>query len=238
HFLEMYNASEGFFAAQDRPGEEGMLLFTDHGVFMEFMPAEEYGRPSPQTVGLTKVVTGKNYALVISTNGGLWRYLLGDTIQFVTLNPFRIKVTGRLKHFINAFGEELIVDNADRALALACEQTRAVVNDYTAAPVYFQQRANGAHEWLIEFEQEPQDMHLFILALDRALQQANSDYEAKRHKDMALALPIVRALPKGVFTHWLKQKGKLGGQHKVPRLSNDRKYVEEILGLLPAFSPH
>jgi GH3 auxin-responsive promoter len=229
NYLNLYNASEGFFAAQDKPGDEGMLLFVDHGVFMEFMPVEEYGKPNPETIGLQDVVPGKNYALVISTNGGLWRYLLGDTIQFTSLNPFRINVSGRLKHFINAFGEEIIVDNTDKAIALACEKTGAIVNDYTAAPVYFGDNSNGGHEWLVEFEKEPSDLNTFVKELDDALKDINSDYEAKRHKDIALRLPLLKSLQKGVFSTWLKSRGKLGGQHKVPRLSNDRKYVEEIL---------
>jgi hypothetical protein len=229
HYLEMYNASEGFFAAQDIPGEEGMLLFVDHGIFMEFMPLEEYGKPNPETIGLQDVELEKNYAVVISTNGGLWRYLVGDTIQFTSLQPFRIKVSGRVKHFINAFGEEVIVDNTDQAIAHACQQTGAIVNDYTAAPVYFSDGGNGAHEWLVEFEKEPADLNKFIIELDASLKSVNSDYEAKRYKDIALRLPLLKALPKGVFTNWLKSKGKLGGQHKVPRLSNDRKYIEEIL---------
>lgn len=235
HYLEMYNASEGFFAAQDKPGEEGMLLFTDHGIFMEFMPIEEYGKPEPHTIGLDKVETGKHYALIISTNGGLWRYLVGDTIQFVSLNPFHIKVSGRLKHFINAFGEELIIDNADHAIAAACAVTGAVVNDYTAAPVYFSEQANGAHEWLIEFEKAPESLEAFVTCLDDSLKKINSDYEAKRHKDMALGRPRVHAVPKGFFTDWLKQKGKLGGQHKVPRLSNDRKHIDEMLRMVPQY---
>ena len=231
HYLEMYNASEGFFAAQDQPGQEGMLLFVDHGTFMEFMPVAEYGKKNPETVSLNDVELNKNYAMVISTNGGLWRYLLGDTIQFTSLAPFRIKVTGRLKHFINAFGEELIVDNTDQAIARACERTALVVNDYTAAPVYFSDEGNGAHEWLIEFEKEPESLERFTEELDSALKSINSDYEAKRHKSIALRLPIVHALKKGSFAEWLRQKGKLGGQHKVPRLSNDRRYVDEILQL-------
>ena len=229
NYLEMYNASEGFFAAQDIPGSEGMLLFVDHGVFMEFMPVHEYGRKDPQTVSLQDVETGKNYALVISTNGGLWRYLLGDTIQFTSLEPFRIKVTGRLKHYINAFGEELIVDNTDKAISLASEKTGAIVNDYTAAPVYFSTGSNGAHEWLIEFEKQPSNLETFGAELDKALKSLNSDYEAKRHKDIALRAPIVKQLKKGSFNEWLRSKGKLGGQHKVPRLSNERKFLEEIL---------
>ncbi len=232
NYLEMYNASEGFFAAQERPGDDGMLLFSDHGIFYEFMPVNEYGKKEPLTVGLPDVKLGRNYAPVISTNGGLWRYLVGDTIQFTSLKPFRIKVSGRLKHFMNAFGEEVIVDNADKAIAVACEKTGAVVNDYTAAPVYFSDNANGAHEWLIEFEKEPASLEAFTSELDTALKSINSDYEAKRHKSIALGLPIVRIVEKGIFNEWLRSKGKLGGQHKVPRLSNERTFIEEILTYL------
>ncbi|MBL7733590.1 MAG: GH3 auxin-responsive promoter family protein [Chitinophagaceae bacterium] len=229
NYLEMYNASEGFFAAQEKPGDDGMLLFTDHGIFYEFMPVSEYGKKEPQTIGLQDVEPGRNYAPVISTNGGLWRYLTGDTIQFTSVFPFRVKVSGRLKHFINAFGEEVIVDNTDKAIAVACEKTGAVVSDYTAAPVYFSDNANGAHEWLIEFDKAPEHPDSFIAILDEALQSINSDYEAKRHKSIALRMPVVRFLPKGTFNEWLRSKGKLGGQHKVPRLSNERKLLEEIL---------
>ncbi len=229
YYIDSYNASEGFFAAQDKPGEEGMLLFLDHGVFMEFMPVEEYGKKDPQTIGLRDVETGKNYAPVISTNGGLWRYLLGDTIQFTTLYPFRIKITGRLKHYINAFGEEVIVDNTDKAISMACEKTGAIVNDYTAAPVYFSDNGNGAHEWLVEFEREPRSLEQFTTELDKALQSINSDYEAKRYKNIALHEPVLHMMPRGLFNDWLKSKGKLGGQHKVPRLSNERMLIEEIL---------
>jgi len=231
HYLEMYNASEGFFAAQEIPGDDGMLLFTDHGIFMEFMPVSEYGKKDPKTIGLEDVEKGRNYALVISTNGGLWRYLLGDTIQFTSLRPFRIRVSGRLKHFINAFGEELIIDNTDKAIAMASEMTGAIVNDYTAAPVYFSDQANGAHEWLIEFEKEPDSMDHFIKELDSSLKNLNSDYEAKRHKNIALRMPVLHLIKKGVFSEWLRSKGKLGGQHKVPRLSNERILLEEILKL-------
>lgn len=229
NYLEMYNASEGFFAAQEKPGDDGMLLFTDHGIFYEFMPVSEYGKKEPQTIGLQDVEPGRNYAPVISTNGGLWRYLTGDTIQFTSVFPFRVKVSGRLKHFINAFGEEVIVDNTDKAIAVACEKTGAVVSDYTAAPVYFSDNANGAHEWLIEFDKAPEHPDSFIAILDEALQSINSDYEAKRHKNIALRMPVVHILPKGTFNEWLRSKGKLGGQHKVPRLSNERKLLEEIL---------
>lgn len=232
NYIDIYNASEGFFAAQNDPNGEGMLLFLQHGVFYEFLPTEEYGKPDPKTVGLDQVETGKNYAIVISTNGGLWRYLVGDTIQFTSTHPFKIKVSGRVKHYINAFGEEVIVDNSDSAIAAACEKTGAVVNDYTAAPIYFSDEGNGGHEWLIEFEIPPSDMKLFTYELDNALKSVNSDYEAKRHKDIALRMPDVKAVEKGLFEKWLKSKGKLGGQHKVPRLSNDRKYLEEILALV------
>lgn len=228
HYLEMYNASEGFFAAQVSPKDEGMLLFTENGIFYEFMPVSEYGKPNPKTIGLKDVEIGQHYAIIISTNGGLWRYLVGDTVQFISKFPFKLKVTGRLKQYINAFGEELIADNADKAIAIACEQTQSVVKDYTAAPIYFGENSPGAHEWLIEFEQMPDSLEAFRSSLDSALKQLNSDYEAKRHRDMALTMPVVHSLPQGVFNEWLKQKGKLGGQHKVPRLSNERIFVEEI----------
>jgi hypothetical protein len=231
NYIDLYNASEGFFAAQDKSVEEGMLLFLQHGVYYEFLPTEEYGKEKPQTIGLEEVELDKNYAIVISTSGGLWRYLVGDTVKFTSKFPFKVKVSGRVKHFINAFGEEIIVDNSDKAIAAACEKTGAIVNDYTAAPVYFSDEGNGSHEWLIEFEKEPNDLGLFTFELDSALKNANSDYEAKRHKDIALRMPLVRNLPKGIFNEWLKSKGKLGGQHKVPRLSNERKYLEEILSV-------
>jgi hypothetical protein len=231
NYLEVYNASEGFFAAQEKPEDDGMTLFTEHGIFYEFMPVEEYGKAAPNTVGLNEVELNKNYALVITTTGGLWRYLVGDTVRFTSVNPYRIIVSGRLKHYMNAFGEEVIVDNSDKAIAAASQQTNAIVSDYTAAPVYFSSNNNGAHEWLIEFEKEPENLEKFTTALDAELKNSNSDYEAKRHKDIALRMPLVRMLPKGTFTQWLRSKGKLGGQHKVPRLSNERKYIEEILAM-------
>ncbi len=231
NYLEIYNASEGFFAGQQCPDDDGMLLFTEHGIFYEFMPVDQYGQNNPQTVGLDKVAIGKNYALVISTTGGLWRYLVGDTIQFTSLHPYKIKVTGRLKHYMNAFGEEVIVDNSDNAIAIAAEKTGSIVNDYTAAPIFFSEHANGAHEWLIEFEKKPDNLQQFIIELDSALKNCNSDYEAKRHRDIALRLPIVHILPKGHFTKWLHSKNKVGGQHKVPRLSNERVILEEILSI-------
>ena len=229
NYLEMYNASEGFIAAQENPDDEGMLLFVDHGIFMEFMPVGEYGKEDPVTIGLRDVELGKNYAPVISTNGGLWRYLLGDTIRFTSLNPYKIIVSGRVRHYINAFGEELIVDNTDRAISIASEKTNSIVNDYTAAPIFFSDDSNGAHEWLVEFEKTPEDVDTFTKELDTALQSLNSDYEAKRHKNIALRMPVMRVLKKGSFNNWLKSRGKLGGQHKIPRLSNERIFIEEIL---------
>jgi hypothetical protein len=232
NYLEIYNASEGFFAGQENPEDDGMLLFTEHGIFYEFMPVEEYGKALPKTIGLEKVETNKNYALIISTTGGLWRYLVGDTIKFTSINPYRIKVTGRLKHYINAFGEEIIVDNSDKAIAIAAQNTNAVVINYTAAPIYFSDAKNGAHEWLIEFEKEPENLHNFTIALDEALKNINSDYEAKRFKNIALGLPEVKSLPSGTFTKWLKSKNQVGGQHKIPRLSNERKIIEEVLAII------
>lgn len=228
NFLEMYNASEGFFAAQDDITAEGMLLMCDHGIFYEFLPAEEWDKENKTTIQLDKVETGKNYALVITTNGGLWRYMIGDTIQFTSLTPFRIKVSGRMKHYINAFGEELIIDNTDKAIAMASEKHEAAVKDYTAAPIYFSDAENGAHEWLIEFSRSPADVDAFINTLDESLKLINSDYEAKRYKDIALRRPVVVTVPAGGFDKWLQSKGKMGGQHKVPRLSNDRNVLEEI----------
>ncbi|MEZ5018479.1 MAG: GH3 auxin-responsive promoter family protein [Flavipsychrobacter sp.] len=229
HYWETYNASEGFFAAQDNLNAEGMLLMLNHGIYYEFMPMEEYGKENPETLTLKDVELNKNYALILNTNNGLWRYLVGDTIQFTSKAPYRIKVSGRLKHFINAFGEEVIVDNSDEAIARACKKTGAIVNDYTAAPVYMTGETNGAHEWIIEFDHIPCPIEEFTAIMDEELQKINSDYEAKRYKDIALRMPIVHVMPKNGFNEWLKAKGKLGGQHKVPRLSNDRKYLEEIL---------
>jgi hypothetical protein len=231
NFLEIYNASEGFIAAQEKPDDEGMLLFTEHGIFYEFMPVEEYGKVNAKTLGLTTVELHKNYAIVISTTGGLWRYIMGDTVMFTSLNPYKIKITGRLKHYMNAFGEEVMVDNADKAIATAAQKTNAIVKDYTAAPIYFTEQSNGAHEWLIEFDKAPEDLNLFTKEMDAALKNVNSDYEAKRQKDIALRMPVVHAMPAGTFTEWLRSKGKVGGQHKVPRLSNERGIVEEILAL-------
>jgi hypothetical protein len=228
NYLEVYNASEGFFAVQNSFEEDGLLLLPYHGVFYEFVELGDLHLEHPKAYTLHNVELGKNYAMVISTYGGLWRYVIGDTIKFTSLQPFKIKVTGRTKHFINAFGEELMVENADEAITTACNATGAIVNDYTAAPVYFNQIENGAHEWLIEFEKEPTTIDAFCFELDNALQAINSDYEAKRYKNIALRGPLIQLLPKGTFNLWLKSKGRLGGQHKIPRLNNDRLFIEEL----------
>jgi len=228
NFWEIYNASEGFFGIQDSFGRHDLLLMLDYGIYYEFIPMEHIEK---RDVALTlgEVKTGVNYALVISTSGGLWRYMLGDTIQFTSINPFRFTITGRVKHFINAFGEELIIDNAEKGLKTACERTGALIEEYTAAPVYMLGDSKGAHEWLIEFKKPPENLNYFTEVFDTALKALNSDYEAKRYKDMALIMPVIRSVPQNTFFDWMKQRGKLGGQNKVPRLSNNRKYVDEIL---------
>lgn len=232
NYYETYNASEGFFGFQFGKRDDDLLLHLNAGIFYEFIPSSEMGKEFPKTVLLDEVVTGENYALVISTNSGLWRYKIGDTIRFTSLKPYKFKVTGRVKHYINAFGEEVIAENADFAVTEAAKKTGAVVKDYTAAPVYLSINNSGCHEWLIEFEKEPADLTVFTKELDKALRAVNSDYDAKRSKDIALREPIVHSLPQNTFYNWLKRKGKLGGQHKVPRLSNDRFYVDEILGMV------
>ncbi|MDB5112498.1 MAG: hypothetical protein JWR67_3612 [Mucilaginibacter sp.] len=232
YYLETYNASEGFFGIQDTENSGDMLLMLDYGVFYEFLPVENLNDENPETLTLDEVELDKNYALIISTNAGLWRYLIGDTIRFTSLLPYRIQITGRTKHFINAFGEELIIDNAERALDEACQQTGAIIRDYTAAPVYFNDKECGAHEWIIEFEKKPAEFERFVDLLDETLRRINSDYDAKRFKDMALRRPIVRKAPQGTFFNWMKEKGKLGGQHKVPRLANNREYIDSILKMM------
>ena len=226
HYMETYNASEGFFGLQDDPADKAMMLMLDYGVFYEFRPMD-----GGEIVPLWGVETGKNYAMIISTSCGLWRYEIGDTIQFTSTNPYKFIISGRTKHFINAFGEELIVDNAEQGLAYACEKTGAEVLEYTAAPVFMDQNAKCRHQWLIEFSKSPSDLTLFADLLDKRLQEINSDYEAKRYKDITLQhLEIVEARP-NLFNDWLKMKGKLGGQHKVPRLSNSREHIEQLLQL-------
>jgi len=230
-YIEVYNASEGFFAIQDSPTKKDMLLMLDYGVFYEFIPMDELDKEHPEALTLDEVETGKNYALVISTSGGLWRYMIGDTIQFTSLYPHKIKITGRTKHFINAFGEEVIIDNAENALKSACNETGAIIREYTGAPVYMGTESKGKHEWMIEFDQEPGDLEKFKNSLDETLQNLNSDYEAKRYKDITLEAPIVHKAKPGLFYQWMKKRGKLGGQNKVPRLSNDRKYIDDLLEL-------
>jgi len=232
NYLESYNASEGFLGIKGNPEDEDMLLTLDHGIFYEFQTLEQATSGSNQAIGIEDAELNTNYALIINTNSGLWRYRIGDTVKFTSLDPYKIQVTGRVKHFINAFGEEVIIDNSDTAITYACDQTGAMVREYTVAPIYLTESTKGAHEWLIEFEQEPDDMRKFIKLLDQKIQDINSDYEAKRYKDIALDLPKVHIVRSGIFHEWLKSKGKLGGQHKVPRLSNDRDHVEEILALM------
>ena len=229
NYMETYNASEGFFGLQDDPADPAMLLMLDYGVFYEFIPMDEFGNEHPTVLPLWGVEKGKNYAVVISTSCGLWRYIIGDTIRFTSTDPYKFIITGRTKHFINAFGEELIVDNAEKALAYACQQTNAEVSEYTAAPVFMDNRAKCQHQWLIEFAREPHSLQAFADILDHKLQEINSDYEAKRYKNITLQpLQIIKARP-GLFNDWLKAKGKLGGQHKIPRLSNSRQYIDELI---------
>ncbi len=230
-YMEVYNASEGFFALQNDLAVNDMLLMLDLGVFYEFIPVSEVNKKFPNSVTIDDVELNKNYALVISTNAGLWRYLIGDTIMFTHKYPHKIIITGRTKHFINAFGEEVIIDNAEKAINAACNATKAVIKEYHAAPVYMQKGSTGAHEWIVEFETEPTDLELFTLTLDKTLQSINSDYEAKRYRNYNLRMPIIRKAKKDLFYHWLKKRGKLGGQNKVPRLANNRKIINELLDI-------
>jgi hypothetical protein len=228
NYLETYNASEGFFAMQDDLETDDMLLMLNYGIYYEFIPMDTYHQ-NPQAIPLAQVELNRNYAIVISTNAGLWRYIIGDTVKFTSLRPYKIKITGRTRHFINAFGEEVIIDNAEKALAVACQATGAIITEYTAAPIYISSNEQGAHEWLIEFAKEPDTLENFTQQLDTALKRINSDYEAKRYHDKILRLPQINIAPRGLFNKWLEIRGKLGGQHKVPRLSNSRKLLEELL---------
>ena len=230
-YLETYNASEGFFGIQDDPESDDMLLMLDYGVFYEFIPMSDWNSDNPRVLPLEEVELGENYAIVISTSAGLWRYKIGDTVRFTSINPFKIKITGRTKHFINAFGEEVIIDNADKALKKACQLTKADVAEYTAAPRFMKAGEQGSHQWLIEFANPPENLEYFMEVLDNTLKANNSDYEAKRYKDLALVRPELVVVKKGTFYKWMKANNKLGGQHKVPRLSNNRDIVEEILKL-------
>ncbi len=230
-YMETYNASEGFFGIQTDINDPAMTLMIDYGVFYEFIPMSEFGKPDPKIVPLWGVETGVNYAMVISTTCGLWRYIIGDTVMFTQKNPYKFIITGRTKHFINAFGEELIVDNAEKGLEQACIATGAQVKEYTAAPIFMDDNAKCRHQWLVEFAKEPESVEEFAAILDRSLQAINSDYEAKRYKNITLQpLEIIKA-KEGLFDLWLKNQGKLGGQHKIPRLSNNRTYIDELLQL-------
>jgi hypothetical protein len=230
-YMETFNASEGFFGLQDDPSSSDMLLMLDLGVFYEFIPADCLESTNPPVLSVADVKEGVSYAMVISTNCGLWRYLIGDTVIFTRLNPHKFIISGRTKNFINAFGEEVIIDNAEKAIDAACKATGALICEYTAGPVYTGIQSKGSHEWLIEFEKSPDDLNKFIYVLDDALKSVNSDYEAKRFKDLNLVMPIVRSLPKGTFYRWLREKNKLGGQNKVPRLSNTREFLDQLLRL-------
>ena len=231
HYMETYNASEGFFGLQNDFDDPAMMLMIDYGVFYEFIPMEEIENENPHIIPLADVELNKNYAMVISTSCGLWRYMIGDTVKFTSKYPYKFVITGRTKHFINAFGEELMVDNAEQGLAKACAATGAQITDYSAAPVFMDANAKCRHQWLIEFAVKPDSLEKFSKVLDTSLQEINSDYEAKRHKNLTLQpLEIIVARP-NLFHDWLKEKGKLGGQHKVPRLSNTREYIEEMLSL-------
>jgi hypothetical protein len=231
-YQEIYNASEGYFAIQNDFTAKDMLLLLDNGVYYEFLPMEEWHKEYPKAIPLEAVEVGKNYAIVISTNAGLWRYKIGDTVTFTSVLPYKIKITGRTRQFVNAFGEEVMVDNTDRTLSETCKATGAIVLEYTVAPVYFKGSGKGGHEWLVEFERKPADLKYFSQLLDKNLQRINSDYEAKRYRNLALEPLRLRPVPPGTFHKWLKMKGKYGGQHKVPRLSNERSYVDEILTFL------
>ena len=229
NFYEIYNASEGFFGIQDQSDSKDLLLLLDNGIFYEFIPMEEFESDNPRIVQLQDVEIGKNYAIVITTNGGLWRYIIGDTVKFTSKDPFRILVSGRTKHFINAFGEELIIENAEEGLKRACRATGAIVKEFTAAPIYMEGNEKGAHEWLIEFEKIPEDIEKFTELLDNSLQELNSDYEAKRYKNITLNQLKLNIARENLFFEWLKSRGKLGGQNKVPRLANSREFLDPLL---------
>ena len=228
-YYEIYNASEGFFAIQDRNQSDELLLMLDYGIFYEFIPMKTYGSPTEKIIPLSEVEVGENYAIIVTTNAGLWRYKIGDTVTFTSVSPYRIKVTGRTKHFINVFGEELIIENTDKAIKIATQKTKTEIVDYTAAPIFMEGKSKGAHEWIIEFQTPPQDLQYFVEILDNSLKASNSDYEAKRYNNMTLNIPKVHVAQQGLFHKWMKKNNKLGGQHKVPRLSNSRQFLEALL---------
>ncbi len=230
-YMETYNASEGFFGIQDEPDKKDMLLMLDYGIYYEFIPMSDYRSDNLHTISLQEIELKKDYALVISTNGGLWRYLIGDTIRFTQKYPFKFVITGRTKQFINAFGEEVIVDNAEKAFQIACERTNATISEYTGGPIYMNDNQKGAHQWIIEFAKKPDDLDHFIQLFDGALKTINSDYEAKRHKNLSLEMPHVVVAKDGLFYEWMKSRGKVGGQNKIPRLANDRQYLDQLIEL-------
>ena len=228
-YMETYNASEGFFGIQHQTDEKELLLMLDYGIFYEFIPFHEIDDDNPNIIPLSEVEVGQNYAMVITTNAGLWRYKIGDTVKFTSVDPYRIKISGRTKHFINAFGEEMIIENAEVAIADACKKTNAVIDNFTAGPKYLGGGNKGSHEWIIEFSKHPDDLNRFTQLLDEKLREINSDYDAKRYKDIALVHPVVHTVQPGTFYDWMKSRGKLGGQHKVPRLSNTREFLDDLL---------
>ncbi|HYG00848.1 MAG TPA: GH3 auxin-responsive promoter family protein [Chryseosolibacter sp.] len=231
-YWETYNASEGFFGIQDQRDSEEMLLMLDYGIFYEFVPVDEIDDEHPKAIPLHQVELGKNYVMIISTNAGLWRYNIGDTVKFTSIAPYRIKISGRTKHFINAFGEEVIIENAEAAITKACRETNSIIDNFTAAPVFLEKGQRGGHEWIIEFKQKPESIEKFQYILDQALRSVNSDYDAKRNHDLALVAPKINVVEEGTFYNWMKQRGKLGGQNKVPRLFNTREYVDDILKMI------
>ena len=235
NLVQLYNASEGFFAIQDQRESDDMLLMLDYGIYYEFIPEEYFDKTEKKVINLEEVELYKNYAMVISTTSGLWRYQIGDVVQFTSLNPFRIKITGRTKHYINAFGEELMVHNTDEAIAEACQITKARITEYTVAPVYMTQ-TSGAHQWIIEFEELPSDLNYFAYILDNALKEKNSDYEAKRYNNYVIAPPQIIVAPQNTFYQWFKKNNKLGGQYKVPRLSNNRQLADELIQIIHELS--
>ncbi|MEQ8337141.1 MAG: GH3 auxin-responsive promoter family protein [Cyclobacteriaceae bacterium] len=231
-YVETYNASEGFFGIQDQSDSKDMLLMLDYGIFYEFIPFEDLDTEDPRVLTLDQVELNKSYAIIITTNAGLWRYKIGDTVRFTSKDPYRIRISGRTRHFINAFGEEVVVENAELAIAEACKRTDAEIENFTAGPIYLSNAQKGGHEWIVEFAKEPEDLERFKLVLDEKLREINSDYDAKRYKDIALDPPIVHAVERGTFYNWMKKRGKLGGQNKVPRLSNNREYLDDILEMI------
>lgn len=231
-YVETYNASEGFFGIQDQSDSKDMLLMLDYGIFYEFIPFEDLDGDNPRVLTLDQVELNKSYAIIITTNAGLWRYKIGDTVRFTSKDPYRIRISGRTRHFINAFGEEVVVENAEVAIAEACRKTDAEIENFTAGPIYLASSQKGGHEWIVEFAKDPEDLERFKQILDEKLREINSDYDAKRYKDIALEPPIVHAVERGTFYNWMKKRGKLGGQNKVPRLSNNREYLDDILEMI------